>query len=364
MAPGPSSPTSLLWAHQLKREHGFLLKRMQDIEASSERQAKRIKTAEAAAKSGSEHDIATLAKRIQALDQDGINARLTKLEDETRRKISSLEAESEATTLQVATMHKTAESQDDEKRKAFSKEKALLKRIGEIETGLKTYEQSLVQMGRRVNEDRLEEIRGQLNELVKQVEREGSEMKRLAESVTELERANEQLKKSNKQLAAELQKFADRPAVIAKVAETNASTGAEDPDENSAIEVAPRKARKKKPHRWSGGGADRDIIKSGAQLFDKPFLRQPPTKKSNANGEPADSEDGAATPRKLHLPPKAKEKFRPIPPHLRPKTPASQVNPKKSHKWSGGGTDKGIISSGKGGLEAAISSDNQNTARG
>ena len=36
-APPPSDPTALLWAHQLKREHGLLLDRMQKLEAAIDR---------------------------------------------------------------------------------------------------------------------------------------------------------------------------------------------------------------------------------------------------------------------------------------------------------------------------------------
>ena len=47
MVPRPSSPTSLLWAHQLKREHEHLLDRVKDISKSQEAHDVKVHTIEA-----------------------------------------------------------------------------------------------------------------------------------------------------------------------------------------------------------------------------------------------------------------------------------------------------------------------------
>lgn len=46
MAPRPSSPTSLLWAHQLKREHNHLVGRIILLEAANQQLKEQIKVAE------------------------------------------------------------------------------------------------------------------------------------------------------------------------------------------------------------------------------------------------------------------------------------------------------------------------------
>lgn len=358
MAARPSSPTSLLWAHQLKREHGYLLKRMQDLEASSDRQSKRIKTAETAVKSGSNADVATLAKQIKALEDGGVSSRLSKLENEMRYKTEELEAGSEAITLQVAAIQKDNETHDEEKRKAFTKEKALLKRIGELETGLKTYEHSMLQLGRRVDDNRLDQIKGQLEVLSKEVAREGVQMKKLTESVDVLEVANEELKKSNQHLTAELEKLTAQPAVVSEA--PHADVDAEKQDVSSVTDVAPQKSKKKKDknkrHKWSGGGADRDIIITGAQMFgDTVIAASSKGQQNSQQPDTEDSEDEAAMSKKSRAPPKSKPKRKPVPPHLRPVTPSNSLKSAKSHKWSGGGADRDIIRSGRGWIEVVDS---------
>lgn len=343
----------------MKREHGHLLKRMQDLEASSERQNKRIKTAETAAKSGASADLATLAKQVKALEDGGVGRRLSKLENDIRNKTEELDAGSKAITMQVTAMQRDAEALDEEKRTAFAKEKALLKRIAELETGLKNYEQAMVQVGRRIDETRLEQIKAQLEGLSQQVAKEGSQMKKFAESVTVLEVANEELKKSNQFLSTELEKVAARAA-----APSGAAVGGEEDetqDLSSNDDVAPRNLKKGKRHGWTGGGSDRDIVASGTQMFP-----QTAAAASRKESEPADDEDDVTVSKKPRPPPR-KQKYKPIPPHLRPATPKDQANPKKSHRWGGGGADKDILRAGRGGnqvLDGGATQDIVRSGRG
>ena len=357
MTARPSSPTSMLWAHQLKREHGYLVKRMQDLETSSDRQNMRIKTAETAAKSGSNVDVATLAKQIKALEEGGVTNRLARLENEMKLKTEELEAGSEAITAQVAAMQKDTEAVDEDKRKAFSKDKALLKRIGELETGLKTYEQYMVQLGRRVDASRLEQISAQLEGLSKQVAREGSQVKTLTESFTALEVANEELKRSNQHMTRELEKLAARPVAAvatpqAEKKDDDVDAGADDEQQEQDLTAtsidltAPPKTKKRKGHKWAGGSADRDIVKAGAQMFGDTMVMTSDNRPDDPQ-QHEESEDEAPVPKKRRLPPKPKQKIKPIPPHLRP--PPSSDQPKaKSHKWSGGGADRDIIRGAQG----------------
>lgn len=338
MAARPSSPTSLLWAHQLKREHGHLLKRMQELEANSERQAKRIKTAETAAESQSQTDLAALAKKVKALDHSGVASQLSKIEHSLREKAEELEAGIEAITIQIAAMKKDAESRDEEKRKAFTKEKTLLKRIGEIETGLKSYEDALDKMGRRVDDDRMEQIKGQLKALTRQVEKEGGRMQWLEASIIALEGANGDLMKANARLMTEIQKAA---------AVTKGGAGAsENDDDSSAVPVAPQQGRSDRlSHGWKGSGTEKDILASGVHILGDKVLKLP-AKKTTQDDDVQD-DDETPTRKGVGFARKEKPKSKPIPPHLRPLPPIDASLPKKkSHKWSGGGTEKGILSDG------------------
>lgn len=281
MAPRPSSPTSLLWAHQLKREHGFLLGRMQQLESTNQRQEERIKEVGATAKSSADHDISALAEQVKALDERGINDRLARVEKDVMNKLDDVQAESEAILMKVAALEKDEARVDEERRKAFNKEKMLLKRVAEVEANLKTYQESLERVGRRVDDVSISTIRAQLEGLTKQVRKEGEGMKRLEESITVLEAADAELAKANERLAAQVEELAAVRAESAlaaqsapKTAATKASaakatltpkavsTHTQSPSE---ADDSPR-AQKKKSHKWAGGGADRDIIRQGSDL--------------------------------------------------------------------------------------------------
>ncbi|KAF2187761.1 hypothetical protein K469DRAFT_748968 [Zopfia rhizophila CBS 207.26] len=71
MAP-PSDPASLLWAHQLKREHGHLLDRLKDLEATHESYDARIKATEAISEGMKAivKNMRQMAMRITAIEED------------------------------------------------------------------------------------------------------------------------------------------------------------------------------------------------------------------------------------------------------------------------------------------------------
>ncbi|EMF10702.1 uncharacterized protein SEPMUDRAFT_150720 [Sphaerulina musiva SO2202] len=72
----PSDPTALLWAHQMKREHGFLLDRMQKLEAAISRI----------------EGLATAAQDVQALTEvaiDKSSAAAQQAVEKVRREVST-----------------------------------------------------------------------------------------------------------------------------------------------------------------------------------------------------------------------------------------------------------------------------------
>lgn len=349
MATKPSSPTSLLWAHQLKREHGYLLKRMQDLETTSEQQNKRIKSTETAVKSGSNADIIALTKQIKALEDNGLSKRVSKLEGTMKDKTEEFEANAATLGGQVQALRKESEAREEEKSKAFTKEKALLKWIGEVKDELKTYEQRLTAVGRKVDETRLEDVRRQLDGLVEQVDREGGRMKRLEESVKALEGVNGELRRTNRELMGELERVKGTERKSAGAARKSGLNGASQDDEASeAINMG----RKRK---WAAGDEDRDIVRSGAQLFGSVAQAMGTNRMVMPDADDENEEHEAPPAKKTRMAPpksKMKTKHKPTPPQLRAKQPdvSSSPNPKKakSHKWAGGGADKDIIRSGYG----------------
>jgi hypothetical protein len=304
---------------------------MQDLESTNEKQDSRIKNAESAAKVSSSSEIATLAKQVTDLDGPGLQKRLSNMEDDVSRKIDDVQGDSEAMTIQIAALQKDARMGEEERKLALNKDKALLKRIGEVEEGLKKYEQSLDLMGKRVNGQQLGLIKEQLEELSQRVKREGTQMKMLTESIAKLEEANEDLRKANEEFAEKLGQRAEEERQVSGGAEV-----ANDVEEDEVVPDSPEDEgmMRKKSHKWSGGGADRDIIRQGVDLFGTALPIPQPAPKAQA----APKEQGALS---RKSPPPAKK---PVPKKKNP-VPKSPLTPgpRKSHKWAGGGADRDII---------------------
>jgi len=268
----PPSPNSLLWAHQLKREHGHLLARVKQLESATEEHDKRLRTAESTAAPGANDEIAALADQVKALHRGHLEKRLDMIEKDVMSKIEEAKIDSEAVALKMAQIEKNEALVEEERRKAFNKEKALLKRVGECEENLKKYETFLDQVGKKVDSASIAQIRSQLDSLAQQVKSGGSEMKLMSDSIMSLELANAELIKANERLAAE---FAQ---LKAKAAE-------------SASVPSPLNGKKsrRKPHRWSGGGADRDIIRQGSDVSVGSSSKQKPKLHRRAGGTADDT---------------------------------------------------------------------------
>ncbi|KAI7384078.1 hypothetical protein KC332_g16064 [Hortaea werneckii] len=272
MTPRPVSPTSLFWGHQLKREHGHLLARLQQLESAGKQQGERIQKAESAAKETVSRDIAALTEQVRGLSEADFNQRLSKMGEEVMSKLEDVQAEHEATMIKVASLDKDGAEVEEERRKALTREKALLQRVNEAEKGLEKYRENLQNVGRQVDEINMSAIKTQLENLTQQVLNEGAEMKRLEDSVHMLEAANEELLKANERLVGEMARMAETrnsaPAAqpISKPTSKSASAESETPDadELDSDGEAPRK-KKKKSHKWAGGGADRDIIRQNRE---------------------------------------------------------------------------------------------------
>ncbi|KAK3116391.1 hypothetical protein LTR53_003255, partial [Teratosphaeriaceae sp. CCFEE 6253] len=398
MTPRPSSPTSLLWAHQIKRENGHLLGRIQKLEATHEKHDDRLKETENATRSPANGDLAALAEQVKALDESGISERLAKVEKDVMSKLDDVQAESEAIVQKAASLDKDEAVAEDERRKAFKKEKALLKRLADVEAELKKYEQMLTRVGRRVDEQSVGTIKAQLDDLQKTVEAEGSEMKLMEESLRALETANVELRKANVRLEAEVQRLADKAALAVSLASVqpgplptkpSGKRGASEMelDEEAGMPPPPTK-RPKQSHKWAGGGADKDIILQGSDLTRKSrATASPKSRITKAGPKPAPKLASQAAakakpaPRKEQkplpkpAPPKiVKPVVHPVAPKIRKKPAASQPKAKantaasqrsahkglatarsaKSQHHLDGEASKPIIRAGKGWVEVAL----------
>ena len=335
MAPPTTSPTSLLWAYQLKREHGYLLQRMNDLETRNEDHDSRIKLAESAGLESSSKEVKKLAQQVKTLQESDVQKRLADMESGIAEKMDDLQAESEAHTLVIASLQDQQKAAPGEyKRDAAAREQMMLKRISEMESGLKKYEISLDRMGKRLDQTRFDQIKTQLEDLMKQAKIDSEDMERMVRSIAALEAGNAELTKANAELERKLEKMAAKAASAAKDPAVGATTRSNEPDTTAgAKDQGPPK---KKSHKWAGGGADRDIIRSGSDLINSP--RAAAKSPSTAAKDPS---------KKKPAPPKATKTKRQIPTKKVPaQSDQTLETPKKSHRWAGGGADRDIIQAG------------------
>ncbi|KAK0947676.1 hypothetical protein LTR29_000933 [Friedmanniomyces endolithicus] len=391
MTPRPASPTSLLWAHQIKRENSHLLGRIQKLESANDQHEDRLKHAEIAANSHASRDMVVLAERVKALDESGIPKLLAKVEEDVMSKLDDVQAETRAVILKVSSLEKDEAKAEEERRKAFNKDKALLKRLGEAEEILKKYEQLLERVGRRVDEQSIGNIRVQLDALSAQVGKEGSEMKLMVESIIVLERANAELRNANNKLAIEVEKLAVKSAAIASANAQAESVpakkqagkrAASDFEFGEEAQTPQPPLKKKKPsHKWAGGGADKDIIGQSADIKRTPRAvvspYNPVSKPAKKTAQrPAAQPVLRSAPRsapKVISKPASKPMPKIVPPKQSKKAAISQTQPKATipkkaapkkgsaaavvanpRRCLDGQPDRPIVRAGKGWVEVAV----------
>lgn len=182
-----SFPTSLLWAHQMKRENALLMGRMKKLEEH----LARFET-EAAAKDDGGARVSSLEKRLDAVSkkqqQDD-----EKLRKETLEKFENLQGDVEAITLQIAALVPKVDQ------------------IQEVEQRLKEYELWRTELGRFVDEEKMGQIRERLRVLSVRIDGGEQSQQDVRRNVEVLEEVASTLKKGYEELQAELKEIAARP---------------------------------------------------------------------------------------------------------------------------------------------------------
>ncbi|TKA70275.1 hypothetical protein B0A49_06671 [Cryomyces minteri] len=155
MVPRPSSPTSLLWAHQLKREHTHLLDRMTALENVENTYKSRLEAVEAnnQALRNSSVEIAELSARIAATGADVKDVRewVESLNVDRQAIVKADEAEIMKLAKRVAMLEAERKAQEGERKKAFTKDKAVVKRVLELEAGRQKELELVHQLERKVD---------------------------------------------------------------------------------------------------------------------------------------------------------------------------------------------------------------------
>ncbi|CZT19188.1 uncharacterized protein RCC_05034 [Ramularia collo-cygni] len=263
----PSSPTSLLWAHQLKREHGYLLDRMKKLEAAITDVEAQTTAAAGAARSD---DVAIIAKKVQQLTDDGGHAAMEKIRGEVTERFEDVGAEIEAVTLQISSLERDHGVLKEEGRRAVETEKALLKRIHDVEGSMREYERGVLKLGRKIDEQAIGKIREMLEGLSEDVKNDKVGLELAQASLEKLDEAGKLPREGNDRLAEQVKELAERPIPTpAPVIVAPPAALLEEPEEDKADSPqAPMQVPAPKPKTTR-----KAVIKAAPKAKRKPALR-------------------------------------------------------------------------------------------
>ncbi|EME44282.1 hypothetical protein DOTSEDRAFT_34763 [Dothistroma septosporum NZE10] len=228
----PSSPTSLVWAHQLKREHAFLVQKMDTLENG-------IKAVERNAKNNdSNHNIAKIAGQVQALISGGDTQWVR---NEVMKNIESLQDKLESVISQVAELTRQNEQSVDVKKKQSEAEEKVLKRVKDVEEGLAESRNLLREMGKSFNEEKMDVITANLQEITEKVRNGRTTTEKIGESLKVLEEVARVLREDNDKVAVDVRELRERKTIVVPMNDTQESPVAFD----AGVRPAATKTKKK-----------------------------------------------------------------------------------------------------------------------
>ncbi|KAF2234505.1 hypothetical protein EV356DRAFT_532814 [Viridothelium virens] len=167
MVPRPKSPTSLLWAHELKRQHEHLLQRQKDLEIRNENLQKAVDKAETCAR----------AAKDQALDPEQLSTVNATLKEQTTH--------IETLMKRVVTLEAGKRKMDEDMDKAFERETTTLKRINKLDVVQKEAGNALDGLDLKLDDLGAKEIQAKLLEMEAISGKHGGQLKNLAKIVHE-----------------------------------------------------------------------------------------------------------------------------------------------------------------------------------
>ncbi|KAL9082710.1 MAG: hypothetical protein Q9165_008809 [Trypethelium subeluteriae] len=178
MVPRPKSPTSLLWAHELKRQHEHLFQRQKDLEIRNENLQKAVEKVETSAR----------AAKDQAFDPEQLSIANATLKEQTIQ-IGVL-------TKRVVALESGMRKMDEDMDKAFERETTTLKRINELDVAYKEAGNALNGLGLKLEELGMKEIHAKLLKIEAISGKHGGQLKGLTKIIHEIQPSQEDLASS------------------------------------------------------------------------------------------------------------------------------------------------------------------------
>lgn len=220
MVPRPSSPTSLLWAYQLKSEHEHLLNRLKDIAKSHEAYEAKLDVLEKSNEGmkGSFAQLEDMATWISAIEKESqdIKELVRKLHGERQIKLEGGIEKFADLAGQVAALHSHTKDMGIEIRRTLYAYPTIIKKIEDIEA--KIQKQGKTEMLRK--DDPLDAVvfTRRLDAIESHRDEDSTRTKILIDRMETLEQANKKLSTSYAQFQAQIKLLNDEAKKQQRVA--------------------------------------------------------------------------------------------------------------------------------------------------
>ncbi|PPJ51535.1 hypothetical protein CBER1_09195 [Cercospora berteroae] len=213
----PSEPTSLLWAHQIKREHGHISDRLSQLEAAIGRLE-----AQATVDRDREAEATALSQQLHAYTEENSKKNATAADEaiqQVRKDVSEqfedVKGRLEAIIAKLDAVDRDTEDAAAKKKDEFNREVDMLKRVKRVEEEIDQYRNSLTAIGKQLDEQCVHMVQEQIKKLLQEAKNAGDDHEKVKENLEMIENALVALKQEKEKVLAEVQETA---AVLHKTA--------------------------------------------------------------------------------------------------------------------------------------------------
>ncbi|GIZ43961.1 hypothetical protein CKM354_000717000 [Cercospora kikuchii] len=203
----PSEPTSLLWAHQIKREHGHISDRLAQLEAAIGRLE-----AQATVDRDREAEVTALSQQLHAYTEDNskkndkaVDEAVQQVRKDVSEQFEDVKGRLEAIINKLDAVDRDAEDAAAKKKDEFNREVDMLKRVKRVEEEIDQYRNSLTAIGKQLDEQCVQMVQEQIKKLLQEARNAGDDREKVKENLEMIEDALVALKEEKEKILAEVQ---------------------------------------------------------------------------------------------------------------------------------------------------------------
>ncbi|KAF2723274.1 hypothetical protein K431DRAFT_27475 [Polychaeton citri CBS 116435] len=188
----PPSPSALLWAYQIKREHAFLMNRVKDVEALTAQHDQHIRSSRSKPEPASSEEVSGLAQRVQSIAHTH-DAAAEQLMRDLNAKMDTIQTENEALTIKISSLDSLSASAEKEREMCSQDRANVLARITELDANLSKYVASLEGLKQTINDQQAESVATVVNGLRQEVQHDGAKVTDYPKKMAAIQQANKML---------------------------------------------------------------------------------------------------------------------------------------------------------------------------